>query len=319
MNGWNRTRRLVAIAKNWLFPQNLQVSFKLIVPHSNLPPSPPLPPPANRGVLVLPVIRSIGVMQPCHWLLRGARDMRRGGWLSLAHGLVLTAFGGLLLLLARDHFWLLAGAFSGFLVVAPVLATGLYAVSRAIERGEPVNLQLIVKTWTRWQYSRYAVNGGYWGMVRFGLLLALAGTGWMLTSAALITLMTVEPINTPLDFLRHVVLARNNYLFELWLTMGGLLAAPIFASSVIAMPLLLDRRVNVLQAVLTSWQAVLTNPVPMALWAGLIMSLTLLGLGTLLLGLIVVLPVLGHASWHAYRDLVDISMLPERLPPEGTA
>ena len=100
-----------------------------------------------------------------------------------------AAFGGLLVLLARDHFWLLAGAFSGFLVVAPVLATGLYAISRAIERGEPVNLQLIVKTWTRWQYSRYAVSGGYWGMVRFGLLLALAGTGWVLTSAALITLM----------------------------------------------------------------------------------------------------------------------------------
>ena len=272
-----------------------------------------------RGALTLPVIRSIRLTQPFNWLLRGAQDMRRGGWLSLAHGLVPAVFGGLLVLLARDHFWLLAGAFSGFLVVAPVLATSLYAISRAIERGEAVNLQLIVKTWTRWQYSRYAVSGGYWGMVRFGLLLALAGTGWVLTSAALITLMTVEPVNTPLDFLRHVVLAPSHYVFELWLTMGGLLAAPIFASSVIAMPLLLDRRVDVLQAVLTSWQAVLTSPVSLALWAALIMGLTLLGLGTLLLGLIVVLPLLGHASWHAYRDLVDASMLPERLPPEEAA
>ena len=287
---------------------------------SNFPPPPsPLPPPVNRGALPLPVIRSISLDQPLRWLVRGAQDMRRGGWLSLAHGVVPAAFGGLLVLLVRDHFWLLAGAFSGFLVVAPVLATSLYAISRAIERGEPVNLQLIIKTWTRWQYSRYAVSGGYWGMVRFGLLLALAGTGWVLTSAALITLMAVEPVNTPLDFLRHVVLAPGHYVFELWLTMGGLLAAPIFASSVIAMPLLLDRRVDVLQAVLASWQAVLTNPVPLALWATLIMSLTMLGLGTLLLGLIVVLPLLGHASWHAYRDLVDASMLPERLPPEGAA
>jgi len=272
-----------------------------------------------HGALTMPVIRTIGLAQPLQWLLRGAQDMRRGGWLSLAHGLLPAAFGGLLVLLASDHFWLLAGAFSGFLVVAPVLATSLYAISRALERGEAVNWQLIVKTWTRWQYSRYAVSGGYWGLVRFGLLLALAGTGWVLTSAALITLMTVEPVNTPLDFLRHVVLARGHYVFELWLTMGGLLAAPIFASSVIAMPLLLDRRVDVLQAVLASWQAVLTNPVPLALWAALIMGLTMLGLGTLLLGLIVVLPVLGHASWHAYRDLVDASMLPERLPPEGAA
>ncbi|WP_442799570.1 DUF2189 domain-containing protein [Polaromonas sp. CG_9.5] len=287
--------------------------------HSNVPPPSPLPPPAARGALTLPVIRSIGLAQPLSWLVRGAQDMQRGGWLSLAHGVLPAVFGGLLVLLAGDHFWLLAGAFSGFLVIAPVLATSLYAISRAIERGEAVNLQLIVKTWTRWQYSRYAVSGGYWGMVRFGLLLALAGTGWVLTSAALITLMAVEPVNTPLDFLRHVVLAPGHYVFELWLTMGGLLAVPIFASSVIAMPLLLDRRVDVLQAVLTSWQAVLTNPAPLAFWAALIMLLTIFGLATLLLGLVVVLPLLGHASWHAYRDLVDASLLPERLPPEGVA
>jgi uncharacterized membrane protein len=259
------------------------------------------------------------MVQPLHWLARGARDLLHGGWLSLAHGLVLAAFGALLILLARDRFWLLAGAFSGFLVVAPVLATSLYAISRALERSEAVNPQLIVKTWTRWQLSRYAVSGGYWSLVRFGLLLALAGTGWVLTSAALITLMAPQPIHTPADFLRHVVLSPHHYLFELWLTLGGLMAAPMFASSVIAMPLLLDRRVNVMQAVLASWQAVLTNPIPMALWAALIMGLTALGLVTLLAGLVFVLPLLGHASWHAYRDLVDASTLPERLPPEEIA
>jgi uncharacterized membrane protein len=284
-----------------------------IVTHSNTPPT------LNPGQLTLPVIRTIALAQPLHWLVRGAQDMLRGGWLSLAHGLVPAAFGVLLVLLAREHFWLLAGAFSGFLVVAPVLATSLYAISRAFERGEAVNLQLVVNTWTRWQHARYAASGGYWSLVRFGLLLALAGTGWVLTSAALITLMAPQPINTPLDFLRHVVLAPRYYLFELWLTMGGLMAAPIFASSVIAMPLLLDRRVDVLQAVLASWQAVLTNPVPLALWAALIMGLTLLSFGTLLFGLIFLLPLLGHASWHAYRDLVDASALPERQPPEGTA
>ena len=107
------------------------------------------------------------------------------------------------------------------------------------------------------------------------------------------------------------MLAKEGYLFEIWLLMGGILAAPIFASTAIAMPLLLDRRVSLLQAVLTSWQAVLANPLPMAFWAALIMGLTLLGLATALLGLIVVIPLLGHASWHAYRDLVDVSGLPE--------
>ncbi|NMM10786.1 MAG: DUF2189 domain-containing protein [Polaromonas sp.] len=277
-------------------------------------PTSPSPPPGRY--LPLPIIRKIGLVQPLHWLVRGAQDLLRGGWLSLLHGVVLAAFGGLLGLLAYDRFWLLAGAFSGFLVVAPLLATSLYAISRALERGEPVNRELVGKTWTRWQDSRYRVRGGYWSLVRFGLLLALAGTGWVLTSAALITLLTPQPINTPLDFLHHVVLESHHYLFELWLALGGLMAAPVFASSVITMPLLLDRRIDVLQAVLSSWQAVLMNPAPLAFWAALIMCLTLLSLGTLLISLIVVLPLLGHASWHAYRDLVDASALPERLPPE---
>ena len=282
------------------------------------PAPPPISPPGSapsRGGIELPTIREVPLTAPLAWLAAGWRDLWRCGWLSLVHGLALAAFGALLLALARDRFWLLAGAFSGFLVVAPVLATSLYALSRALEQGEPVGVATVVKTWTRWQHSRYAVRGGYWSMVRFGLLLSLAGTGWVLTSAALVTLLAPAPVNTPQDFLQHVVLARSGYLFELWLTLGGLMAAPLFASSVVSMPLLLDRRVDVLQAVLTSWQTVLTNPLPMALWAALIMWLTLLGMATALLGLIVVMPWLGHASWHAYRALVDASRLTERLPP----
>ena len=149
-------------------------------------------------------------------------------------------------------------------------------------------------------------------MVQFGALLALAATDWVLTSAALITLFAPVPIHTPLDFLNHVVLAKTGWLFEAWLALGGVMAAPIFASTVVAMPLLLDRRVTLSQAVLTSWQAVLCNPLAMAVWAALIVGFTLLGLGSLMLGLILVMPMLGHASWHAYRDLVDASGLPAR-------
>jgi uncharacterized membrane protein len=78
------------------------------------------------------------------------------------------------------------------------------------------------------------------------------------------------------------------------------------------MPLLLDRRVSLLQAVIISWAVVLKNPIPMALWAGLIMGMTLLGLGSLLLGLVWIIPMLGHASWHAYRELINASNLPPR-------
>jgi uncharacterized membrane protein len=80
------------------------------------------------------------------------------------------------------------------------------------------------------------------------------------------------------------------------------------------MPLLLDRQLNTLQAVLTSWKVVLTHPMPMVLWAFLIMGLSIMGILSLFIGLIVIVPVLGHASWHAYRDLVDTCDVPERMP-----
>ena len=261
----------------------------------------------------LPQVRTVGLMQPMTWLVLAWRDMARLGWISFAHGLAITAFGGAILAVAHHRFWLLAGALSGFLVVAPVLATSLYALSRALEQHQEANLGVVLKTWLNWQNSHFNKWGNdYWCMVQFGALLALAATGWVITSAAFITLLAPVPVETPMDFMRHVVLANNGWLFELWLALGSLLAAPIFASSVIAMPLLLDRRASLRVAVLTSWQVVVANPLPMAFWAALILGFTLLGLGSLLLGLIFVMPMLGHASWHAYRDLVDASSLPLR-------
>jgi uncharacterized membrane protein len=260
-----------------------------------------------------PKIKTIGMMQPLVWLVMAWRDIAKAGWISIMHGVAMSVGGIAIVALANSHFWLLAGALSGFLVVAPVLATSLYGLSRAIEHNETPNFSVVLKTWLNWQNSHFNKwDNDYWCMVQFGALLAAAATGWVVTSAALITLLAPVPINGPLDFVHHVMLAPKGWLFEIWLAVGGVMAAPMFASSVIAMPLLLDRRVTLMQAVLTSWQTVLANPMPMAFWASLIMIFTLLGLGSLMLGLIPVLPMLGHASWHAYHDLVDASHLPAR-------
>ena len=246
-------------------------------------------------------IRNIPVLRPLGWLARGWRDLLRCPLPGLLHGLALAAFGAALIAMARDRFWLLAGAFTGFLLVAPLLATGLYAISRALERGQRADLGVAVAAWR--PEGRLVV---------FGVLLAFAGTGWVLTSAALITGFAPVPVRTPLDFIRGVVLNDHSHLFEIWLALGALMAAPVFASSVVAIPLLLDRQVGVLAAVLTSWRVVQAHPLPMALWAALLMALTVLGMATGLLGLIVVAPWLAHASWHAYRDLVSVGDLPAR-------
>jgi uncharacterized membrane protein len=269
----------------------------------------------------LPAIRSIGPMQPLVWLVLAWRDMVQAGWVSFLHGFAMALGGVAIAAIAYQRFWLLAGAVSGFLVIAPVLATGLYALSRAMERGERADFSVILKTWLNWQNNHFNKwESDYWCMVQFGALLALAATGWVITSAALITLFAPVPIHTPQDFVLHIILAPDSWLFEIWLALGGMMAAPLFASSVVAMPLLLDRKVTLMQAILTSWLTVIANPLPMAIWAALILGFTLLGLGSLMLGLIAVIPMLGHASWHAYRALVDASSLPMResmVPTKG--
>lgn len=262
------------------------------------PPEDPrrLPYELGREIRAHPV-QQVGPNGPMRWLARGWADLMHCPLPGLLHGLAMAGFGALLVLLARDRFWLLAGAFSGFLLVAPIMATGLYAVSRELEAGRRATLATALAAW-RPRDRRLVV---------FGLLLALAGTGWVLTSAALITRFASEPVNTPLDFVRIVMLGSELGmfgLFEVWLILGAALAAPIFASSVVAIPLLMDRTLGVQPAVLVSVRAALVNPLPMALWATLIMVFTLIGMATAMLGLVVAVPWLAHASWHAYRELV---------------
>ena len=137
-----------------------------------------------------PEVRTVTLQHPLQWLALAWRDIERAPAVALAHGMALALFGAALLTVAHHRFWLLAGALSGFLLVAPVLAVGLYAASRALEQGGRADFTLVLRTWLSWRgQPRHD-----WRLVKFGVLLALAGTGWVLTSASLITLLAPQPV-----------------------------------------------------------------------------------------------------------------------------
>jgi uncharacterized membrane protein len=193
------------------------------------------------------------------------------------------------------------GALSGFLLVGPILCTGLYELSRRVAAGERPRLAHALEAWRR----------ARWQLVALGALLFVAATAWVLVSALLFKLFVAVPLDSPLRFLRYAVAGQGGWLFLLWLVAGGLGAAVVFSLTAVSAPLLLDRQVSLRTALLASVRAVGDNPAPMALWAALIMLATAASMATLMIGFVFAVPVIGHATWHAYRDVLDV----ERLPP----
>jgi uncharacterized membrane protein len=249
-----------------------------------------------------PQVRPIGLARPLAWLRLGYQDLLVAPGPSLLHGL-LVALGGLVVLTLTLRIWpLMPGALSGFLLVGPILCTGLYELSRRRALGEKPRLSHVFTAWRR----------GTRPLVALGLLLFVAATAWVAVSALLFKLFLREPIATPLDLLRYAVVGQGTLLFWLWLLAGALGAALVFALTAVSAPLLLDRQVNLRVALLASVRAVGDNPLPMALWGALIMLATILSMATLMMGFIFAVPLIGHATWHAYRDLLDAGALPQR-------
>ncbi len=256
---------------------------------------------ANHELVAIPPIRRVPPGRVVGWVKLGWRDFLSAGWPSLLHGLIVF-FASLAIVEITYLYWpMMPGAVSGFVLVGPILATGLYALSQRLEQGKRPRFKDAVAAWRR--SSRC--------LIRLGLLLILAGSAWVAITAMLFGLFVEAEITQPVEFLRYVFV-QNELHFFLWAILGGLGAALVFALTVVSVPLLLDRDVDTPTALMTSIRAVSENPVAMGWWAVFILVATGLSVITLMFGFIVLYPVMGHASWHVYRDLVDAANLKSR-------
>ncbi|MEJ0046036.1 MAG: DUF2189 domain-containing protein [Rhodospirillales bacterium] len=213
--------------------------------------------------------------------------------------LVYPIAGSLLWRLASGHSLpqLIFPLVAGFALVGPLCATGLYEMSRRHELGEPI-------TWA----SAFAAfrSPGIRSILTLGICLLVVFVAW-LAAAELIYLATLGP-GLPASFaaLTHDVLftTRGRLMTIIGIDVGFFFAVAVLCTTAIAFPLLLDRKVTVSQAVQASIRAALTNPREMALWGLIVAGLLVLGSAPFLVGLIVVVPVLGHGTWHLYRKLI---------------
>lgn len=244
----------------------------------------------------LPHVRPVDAARPLHWLRLGWRDMSDSLGASLAYGAFFAVIGYLILSYAADMPYLFTAAVSGFFLVGPLAAAGLYEISRRHEKGETVSFGQSLAGLRRHGDS----------LLYFGVFLAIALIGWERMSAILFALFYQGNVPDLSNFFRDVFLSGDYTHFVVaYLVVGGILAAVVFSLSVVSVPMLMDRDTDAITAAMTSARAVGVNLAAMAVWAALIVVLVAVGFATMMIGMAILLPLLGHASWHAYRDMVE--------------
>lgn len=238
------------------------------------------------------------------WLAAGWRDLWHQPVSSLAYGLGMFLVSWILiwLLAAFGGDYILFPALAGFMIVGPVLAIGLYEKSRAIEENRSMGLAQML-----------AVRPRSGKQVFFtGLLLCLVMLLWM---RAAVFIYAIFFGVTPFPGIDHIAGMLFGTLYG-WLMLvvgtaiGGLFAAFAFAISVFAVPMHLERRIDALTAMATSMRLVWNNLPPMLAWGAMVLVLFALCVATGLVAMIVVFPLLGHATWHAYRAMAVPEMEP---------
>jgi uncharacterized membrane protein len=245
-----------------------------------------------------PVVRRIGTADIAEALGQGLRDFQAVPLYGLAFG-ALYAAGGIVILLSLTAFGMLYLAYplaAGFALIGPFVAVGLYEVSRRREAGQPISIAAI------WSTVKSRGQIGWMAFVTLFIFVV-----WMsqvrLLFALLLGLST--SFSNPKEFIAVLLTTNEGLLFlVIGNAVGAALSLILFSLTVVSFPLLLDRDVDFVTAMITSVRAVVTSPAPMVGWAAIVVVLLIVSALPCFLGLLATLPVLGHATWHLYRRIV---------------
>jgi len=239
--------------------------------------------------------RQVPFYAPFLWLRNGWRDVRRNWGASLGYGALILALGWTLLVFCGTHPYFIAAAISGFLLVGPLMSAGLCEMSRRYSLGQSASFDDSLEGFAR--------NAP--ALTEFGVILAICAAAWFLISALLLsTIFHVAAPDMSETLYRGFLDSTNRSQVLAYICVGGMLATAVFTVSVVSIPMMVDQSASVGQAMRASVHAVLRNIPAMILWSTLILGMTIIGYAPLLAGMLIIAPLLGHATWYAYIDLI---------------
>jgi uncharacterized membrane protein len=248
---------------------------------------------ADNGDTAPLQLRPLNFSAPLHWLVLGWRDFRRAPAIGLFYGACFVVMGWALVAVFESSPAYVLALSGGFLLVGPFLCLGLYRVSQQLENGAKPEFADSVLAW-RARTGQLAI---------FGVVLLVLEMVWA-RSTMVVFAVTFDGMPDFKGSLLALLSPENLVFIVVWTAVGALFASLIYAISVVSMPMILHRRTDAITAGLTSLRLVLSQTATMFWWALLIAMLVGLAMLPWFAGLLVVGPVVGHASWHAYRAAV---------------
>ncbi|OJX81265.1 DUF2189 domain-containing protein [Magnetospirillum sp. 64-120] len=257
------------------------------------------PPKADPALSMIQRIHAVDTDHVWHWLRLGWRDYIHSGWIGPLYGAVFAAIGLFIVFGLAWFGWpyLITPMIGGFLLIGPLSALGFYGLSSHLEKGDGPH----------WRHLYQAWRANTFHIMTAGLVLMLVVMIWARLSIVLFALFFPYQSMSLDSFVAQSATMAGISFTLFMLALGAGVAALVFVTTVVALPMMLDVKTDIFTAALVSTLVVFKNPKPMALWATTIAVVTGIGLLPAFLGLTVALPVIGHASWHAYRDLVGDS------------